>query len=98
MTYENNTLHINKAEHVFEMMVDGSKAFIEYEQSGKTLYLVHTEVPPTLEGKGVASALVEKTLRYIDEHHFRFVPQCPFVSSYLQKHPEWNRLLTEETE
>ena len=95
MAYENNPLHLNQTEHKFEMTLDNSKAFIAYEQIGKKIRLIHTKVPAQLEGKGVASALVEKTLRYIDEHNYQFVPQCAFIQSYLQKHPEWNRLAAE---
>ncbi len=96
MRYENNSLHINTNEHRFEMDVEGRIAFIDYKQSGKKLYLVHTEVPSQLEGKGVGSALVQKTLQYIEEHHLQFVPYCPFVQSFLQKHPEWKRLEADE--
>ena len=96
MAYETNALHLNKANHQFEMEVDGSIAFIEYKEKGNTIYLVHTETPPELEGKGVASALVEKTLHYLDEHLLKLVPFCSFVQTYLQRHPEWNRLITED--
>ncbi len=96
MRYENNALHINTNEHRFEMDVEGYIAIINYKQSGKKLYLVHTEVPPELEGKGIGSALVQKTLQYIEEHHWQLVPLCLFVQSFLQKHPEWKRLETNE--
>ncbi len=95
MSYETNTLHLNESEHRFEMEVNGSIAFVEFKKRSNIIYLVHTETPPELEGKGVASALVEKTLRYLEQHNLKLVPQCAFVQSYLQKHPEWNRLAEE---
>lgn len=98
MSYENNTLHVNTTEHAFEMDVEGYKAIINYKQNGKKVYLIHTEVPPEMEGKGVASSLVEKTLQYLDEHQLRLVPLCAFVQSFLQKHPEWKRLEMNEKE
>lgn len=96
MAYEENTLHLNEAKHRFEIEVNDNIAFIEYKQKGNTVYLVHTETPPELEGKGVASALVEKTLHYLDEQNLKLVPLCSFVQAYLQRHPQWNRLLTED--
>ena len=96
MAYEANALHFNKEEQRFEMEVDSETAFIAYEEKDKKMYLIHTETPPELEGKGVASALVEKTLNYLEQHHLQLVPVCPFVQSYVQRHPEWNRLVTEE--
>lgn len=92
MRYENNAFHVNTNEHRFEMDVEGNIAFIEYKQRDKKLYLTHTEMPPELEGKGVGSTLVEKTLQYIKEHHLQLVPYCPFIQSFLQRHPEWKRL------
>ena len=92
MRYENNPLHVNINEHQFELEIDGHKAFIQFKQKDKTMYLIHTEVPSELEGKGVGSALVEKALQYMAEHHLQLVPLCSFVQSFLQKHPEWKRL------
>lgn len=96
MAYEANALHLNKEEQRFEMEVNGETAFIEYKEKDKKMYLVHTETPPELEGKGVASALVQKTLNYLAQHQLQVVPLCPFVQSYLQRHPQWNSLVTED--
>ena len=96
MAYETNALHLNKEKQQFEIEVDGDTALIAYKERGNVIYLIHTETPPELEGKGIASALTEKTLQYLDKHHLQLVPICPFVQSYLEKHPHWNRLVTEE--
>ncbi len=98
MSYENNSLTVNTTGKRFEMQVDENTAFINYKQGGNTVYLIHTEVPAALEGKGVASALVEKTLHYIQEHQLHLVPLCTFVQSYLEKHPQWKKLVREEKE
>lgn len=57
------------------------------------IYLIHTEVPVELEGKGVASAIVEKTFNYIEQNNLKLVPLCVYVVSYLKRHPEWSRIL-----
>ena len=98
MSYENNPLHVNTTERRFEMNVDRHTAFINYKQGGKKVYLIHTEVSSEIEGKGVATSLVEKTLQYLDEHQLKLVPLCAFVQSYVQKHPEWKRLEVKEKE
>jgi predicted GNAT family acetyltransferase len=92
MSYENIPLHFNSAKHRFEMNIDGEYAIIEYQQSGNVFNLVHTEVAEPLEGKGVAAALVEKTLQYLEEHHLKMVPSCSYVQGYLQRHLQWNRI------
>lgn len=85
----------NKGQQRFEIEVDGYTAFIEYKESGKQVILIHTEVPAELEGKGVGTAIVEKTLAFIEDSQQKLVPLCPFVISYLKRHPEWNRLLSD---
>ena len=85
----------NEAIHNFELWIDGQRAFIDYRRNADTISLVHTEVPKALEGKGVASALVEKTLAWIEKKHLHLVPLCSYVQHYLEKHPEWNKLLAD---
>lgn len=96
MFYEKIPLHLNKEHHRFEMNIDGEYAIINYRQTNGVVNLVHTEVAEELEGKGVAAALVEKTLQYIEEHHLKMVPSCSYVQSYLQRHPDWYRIVADE--
>ena len=69
---------------------------IEYiKTKNGEIYLTHTEVPSALEGKGVGSSLVRLALEDIERQQLRLVPLCPFVAGYVQKHPEWKRLVME---
>ena len=42
----------------FEVDVPGGPALCVYRRQGDVLLLTHTEVPPALEGRGIAAALV----------------------------------------
>ena len=95
MAYENIPLHINEEKHRFEMNINGEYAIINYRHSGNLINLIHTEVAEPLEGKGVASALVKKTLQYIEAHQLKMIPSCTYVQHYLHRHPEWNRLVAD---
>lgn len=95
MSYENTELINNEAIHNFELFVDGERAFIDYRTKGDKLYLVHTEVPENLQGKGIAEAIVSKTFAYMEAHKLKLVPLCQYVQIYLKRHPEWNRLLAD---
>lgn len=87
----------NESTQRFELTVDGKPAFIVYEPLGDAvLVLTHTEVDPALEGNGVGSKLVEETLQYIDKQGMRVVSTCPFVSTYIKRHPDWKRLLADD--
>ncbi|MES2275581.1 MAG: GNAT family N-acetyltransferase [Bacteroidota bacterium] len=98
MDYSNINLINNIPIHNFELFVDGERAFIDYKQKGDKVYLIHTEVPATLKGRGVAEAIVDKTMHYLEEHHLTMVPLCVYVKHFLTVHPEWNRLVAGHTE
>lgn len=77
----------------FELIVDGHIAFIDYEEEGKIIKLIHTESPEALAGRGAATALIEKTLNYLEENAYALVPLCPLVFAYVKRHPEWKKLV-----
>jgi predicted GNAT family acetyltransferase len=86
----------NEALHSFEIFVEGHRSFIDYKQKGDNIYLLHTEVPANLRGKGIANVLVEKTFVYLEENQLKLVPLCRFVKAYLTRNPTWNRLLAHQ--
>jgi predicted GNAT family acetyltransferase len=83
----------NKAQQRFELNVEGHIAAAYYEIAGGVLTFTHTEVPKELEGKGIASKLVKGALEQVRAKGFKVIAQCPFVSAYLGKHPEYADLL-----
>jgi uncharacterized protein len=80
----------NTAAHQYELQVDGGLAFLVYRDSPRGhRTLVHTEVPPALQGSGVGSRLVKAALDDARAHNRRIVPACEFVKFFLQRHPEY---------
>ena len=49
----------------------------------------HTETPPALRGRGIASELVKGALEMIRADGLKVVAGCGFVVDYLSKHPEY---------
>ena len=87
-------LILNEEKKRFELKVEGETAFIEFILSNENImFLTHTEVPVALEGKGVGSAIVSKTLEYIKEKGLTLAPLCPFVAAYVKRHPDWKAIL-----
>src|SRR6478609_4118381 len=98
MNYDELELRINTTLNQFELEVGQSMAFIEYKLSADRLFLIHTEVPHELEGKGVGSAIVQKALQYAKDNGYKIVPLCPFIQTYLQRHKEWNDLVAPDAD
>lgn len=85
----------NEEERQFELHVGDGLARIVYAEGTGRIALLHTEVTPDLEGQGAATAIIEKTLVYIEEHQLKLLPLCPLVGAYLERHPEWKRILVD---
>ena len=77
----------------FEAEIDGHLARCDYRMHDGVMQLVHTEVPPALEGRGIGAALVRAALEHASVQQLRVRPRCSFVSAYLARHPEYRRLL-----
>lgn len=89
MAQDGITVTNNEAAHRYEARVDGALALIQYEQSGNRIVYLHTEVPEALAGRGIASTLARAALEDARMRHLTVAPVCPFVSGYIQKHPEY---------
>ena len=73
----------------------GLTALIQYRllDDGHTLDLYRTYTPPPLRGNGLASQLTEHALRYARKHDHTIVPSCPFVATFIARHPEYRDLI-----
>jgi predicted GNAT family acetyltransferase len=76
-----------------EIERDGHIAYLEYTLAGKVLQLIHSEVPPALRGRGIASELAHSALEWAREQGLKVDVVCPSVSAYLEKHPEYADLV-----
>ena len=62
--------------------------FLAYQTEPGAVVLLHTDVNPVFEGRGLGSRLVAGAFEDIRARGLSVVPVCPFVSSYLRRHPE----------
>ena len=84
----------NPDESRFEAYVDGQPAgYSAYLLSGTTITFLHTEVDDAFGGRGVGSSLVRQSLDQLREREgLRVTASCPFVRSWIRKHPEYHDL------
>jgi predicted GNAT family acetyltransferase len=86
----------NIAHDRYEAQMNGEVAFIEYQQSGDRIVFTHTEVPEALEGHGIGARMVQVALEDARARQLAVIPRCPFVASYLRRHPEYLELVPTE--
>lgn len=78
----------------FEVEIDGHLALMEYKVNDRgRIYIIHTEVPEELGGRGIAKKLAEKALDFSRESNYEIFPACPFMSAYMKKRPELHSLV-----
>lgn len=78
----------------YEARVDGVLAAIaDYIPTDQLVAFTHTEVLAGFEGQGVGSALVRHALEDVRRQELAVLAVCPFVSGFVQRHPEYRHLL-----
>ena len=76
--------------HRFSVATPAGEAELVYRirQRDGAMDLLHTFVPEAARGGSIASDLVEAAIAYGTEHQLHFVATCPYVQSWLKRHPE----------
>ena len=81
----------------FEVRLDGRVVGLaSYHVDGGTMTLPHTEVDPSVGGRGIGTALVAGVLEAARERGLHVLPYCSFVRHYIQQHPETIDLVASE--
>lgn len=78
-------------QQLFKTVVDGRTAFVEYRLFGDSFDIVHTIVPPPIEGRGIAAALVKTAYEYAVDNGLKTRASCSYAAMWLERHPELNR-------
>jgi uncharacterized protein len=88
------TVRDNSAAHRYELLLDGELVGdLLYRTRDDVVTLIHTEVVPRLEGRGLGEQLVAGALADIHERGLQIVPLCPFVAAYIRHHREYDDLV-----
>jgi predicted GNAT family acetyltransferase len=77
----------------FEARVDGWLCRCDYRLIDGVMHLVHTEVAPALEGRGIAARLVQAALDHARLQGLKVLPRCSYVRVYMRRHPETQSLM-----
>jgi predicted GNAT family acetyltransferase/glutaredoxin len=78
----------------YELRLDGRLVGLAaYRRRDNRIAFTHTEVDEALEGRGLGSRLAAAALDDARRRGLEVVPLCPFVAHYIDRHPEYARLL-----
>jgi hypothetical protein len=80
--------------HRFEAWSGSDLAgFAEYRLRPGRIVFTHTEIDGAFEGKGIGSRLAAGALDQVRSRGLAVVPLCPFIKSYIDRHPEYAALV-----
>lgn len=83
------TVSDHLGEERFVLLVDGEPAgLLDYHLHGRVFRAIHTEVDPAFSGQGLGSVLIGHVLAEVRRRGLRVQPSCPFVASYVARHPD----------
>jgi uncharacterized protein len=78
----------------YEIAVGGELAgFVQYRVREGTLDLVHTEVLPRFEGRGLAGKLAQFALDDARRQGRKVAPSCSYIARYVERHPQLQDLV-----
>lgn len=70
-------------------------AYLQYtmktaQKNQKVMDLVHTYVPPTKRGTGIAAHLCKAAFQHAQQHGLLVIPTCSYISgAFLPRNPMW---------
>ncbi|XP_073315325.1 acetyltransferase At1g77540 [Primulina huaijiensis] len=95
-----NSIVWNEKERKFETR--DREAYIQYDLrggggGGKVMDLVHTYVPPSKRGLGLAAHLCVAAFSHAEAQSLSVIPTCSYVSdTFLPRNPSWNSMVYKE--
>jgi predicted GNAT family acetyltransferase len=84
----------NPGESRYQMHVHGELAgFVTYHRHGQAISFQHTEVLSAFQGEHLATHLARFVLDDARERGLAVLPFCPYISSWIRKHPDYADLV-----
>lgn len=91
---EHTVIHDEKVDR-FEVFESGQIAYLQYDEKNGVLDILHTIVPPQLEGQGITQALTEAAVRYASVVGLKIRPTCSFAKMFFTRHTQYKDMLVE---
>ena len=62
--------------------------FTQYGKRDDLIVLLHTEIDPSVEGRGFGSRLAAGILADVTSRELSVIVRCPFIASYVERHAD----------
>ena len=72
----------------FQVIVEGEACVADYRLRDGVMAIVHTEVAPRLNGRGIAGALVQAALDHAQAQGLKVNPLCSYAATYMRRHTD----------
>ncbi len=86
----------NTTAHQLEIHADGWTSLLRYRMVGDAIEYLHSETPPEIQGRGYAGALAKFALDRDLAAGRKVIPTCPYVQTYIVRHPEYASLVLQK--
>lgn len=91
------TVDDNPGASRYEIRVDGEVGGVAvYRLAGDRIVFLHTEIEPAHEGEGLGGRLARGALDDARARELAVVALCPFIAGWIERHPEYADLLSDE--
>jgi predicted GNAT family acetyltransferase len=88
------TVSDNPGRQRYELHRQGAvAAWADYQLADGVATVTHTEVLPAFEGQGLGSRLAAGTLDDLRRRGAQVRPQCEFMATWIQRHPDYADLI-----
>jgi uncharacterized protein len=92
ITANNYQVLHNSSDCRFEVDLGKEKAVLIYMIKAELFIMLHTEVPPAFEGRGIAGKMAKAAFNYASESGFKVRSYCSYTTRYMERHPEYKEL------
>jgi predicted GNAT family acetyltransferase len=82
-----STINHDPAAHRFTAAVEDHLAVLDYTVDGGVMSIMHTNVPPAVQGRGIAAELMGAALSAARAEGWKVNAVCSYAVDYLRKHP-----------
>jgi predicted GNAT family acetyltransferase len=97
ITPESLDIKQDTAREMFRFDMKGIEgAYMKYaihtESTPNVLEIQETHIPEVVSSVGIENAMAMEAVRFAEKMEYKIKATCPFMSGYLNRHPEFNSM------